>query len=331
MTQPKLETLPAKSSERELVDQEFDGAIPAIIGQAGNAARFAFEEFLFGKIRNAHTRKAYLHSTTRFLTWCERRGLRLEQIAPSDVGRFIDSLACAPSTKKVHLAAIRHLFDELVNRHAVILNPATSVRGEREQTVEGKTPEITLDHARKLLHSLDTENTVGLRDRAIIGILIYTAARVGAVSRLKRQNFYDSGSQPCLRFNEKGGKSREIPVRQDLEQFITEYLQAAGLCDADKNGPLFRSAAGRTKSLTQSVMTAGDIGRMVKRRMRDAGLPAHLSPHSFRVTTITDLLTQGVPLEDVQHLAGHADPRTTRLYDRRQANVSRNIVDRISV
>ena len=331
MKQPKLDSLPARRSKRALIDQAVSGAVPSIISQSGNPARFAFEEFLFGKIRNAHTRKAYLHSTTRFLTWCESRGLRLEQIAPGDVGRFIDSLDSAPSTKKVHLAAIRHLFDELVNRHAVILNPASSVRGEREQTVEGKTPEITIDHARKLLCSLDTESTVGLRDRAIIGILIYTAARVGAVSRLKRQNFYDSGTQPCLRFNEKGGKSREIPVRQDLARFISEYMNAAGLWDTDKNSPLFRTAVGRTKTLTQFVMTPGDIGRMVKRRMRNSGLPAHLSPHSFRVTTITDLLTQGVPLEDVQHLAGHADPRTTRLYDRRQANVSKNIVDLISI
>jgi len=78
-------------------------------------------------------------------------------------------------------------------------------------------------------------------------------------------------------------------------------------------------------------MTAGDMGRMVKRRMRDAGLPSRLCPHSFRVATITDLLDQGVPLEDVQYLAGHADPRTTRLYDRRKKRVTRNIVERISI
>jgi integrase/recombinase XerD len=78
-------------------------------------------------------------------------------------------------------------------------------------------------------------------------------------------------------------------------------------------------------------MTADDMGRMVKRRMSDIGLPAPLSPHSFRVATITDLLTQGVPLEEVQHLAGHADPKTTRLYDRRQKKVMRSVVDRISV
>jgi site-specific recombinase XerD len=74
-----------------------------------------------------------------------------------------------------------------------------------------------------------------------------------------------------------------------------------------------------------------DICRMVKRRLKVAGLSVNLSPHSFRVTTITDLLEQGIPLEDVQHLAGHADPRTTRLYDRRQKKITRNIVERISI
>ena len=78
-------------------------------------------------------------------------------------------------------------------------------------------------------------------------------------------------------------------------------------------------------------MTAGDMGRMIKRRMREIDLPARLSPHSFRVATITNLLSQGVPLEEVQHLAGHADPRTTRLYDRRPKKVTRSIVDKISV
>jgi site-specific recombinase XerD len=185
--------------------------------------------------------------------------------------------------------------------------------------------------ARRLFRSIHTDHIVGLRDRAIIGILVYTAARVGAVARLRGRDYIDAGDQYCLRFTEKGGKSREIPVRHDLQQFMTSYLAAAGAASAPPDAQLFRTAIRRTKRLTDSPMTAGDIGRMVKRRMRDANLPARLSPHSFRVATITDLLSQGVPLEDVQHLAGHADPRTTRLYDRRQRRVTRNIVERISI
>jgi len=94
---------------------------------------------------------------------------------------------------------------------------------------------------------------------------------------------------------------------------------------------LFLTTIRRTGVLSNRSMSAGDMGRMIKRRMKACGLPARLSPHSFRVTTITDLLLQGIPLEDVQNLAGHADPRTTRLYDRRQKTVTRNIVERISV
>ena len=134
-----------------------------------------------------------------------------------------------------------------------------------------------------------------------------------------------------LHFDEKGGKSREIPVRHDLEQMIFEYIDAAGLRDAPKDAPLFRTAYRKTGTLTDKSMSGVDVCRMVKRRLRDAGLPTRLSPHSFRVTTITDLLEQGIPLEDVQRLAGHADPRTTRLYDRRDKKITRNIVERISI
>lgn len=304
---------------------------PAIIRDAGPAAQFAFDEFIYGHLRNPHTRTAYGHAIQRFLDWSHQRGIELVRITPRNVGEYLDSQPLATVTKKLHLAAIRRLFDFLVTRHAVILNPAATVRTERHQVVEGKTPEIGVETARRLLASLDTSHVVGLRDRAILAVLIYTAARVGAVAKLRRADFYWSADQACLRFTEKGGKSREIPVRHDLQRFIVAYIESVGCDIAEKSSPLFRAAARRTRRLTQAALLAGDINRMVKRRLRDAGLPNHLSPHSFRVTTITDLLSQGVPLEDVQHLAGHADPRTTRLYDRRQRRVTRNIVERISI
>ena len=305
--------------------------VPPLIASAGQAAWFAWEEFFYGNCETQHTRRAYRRAVEQFLGWCEERGLELHRIAPRDVGQYLDQHPGSPSTKKQQLAALRHFFDGLVLRHAIMLNPAASVRGERYQVIEGKTPEITVEQARTLLASIGTGHVVGLRDRAIIAVLIYTAARIGAVSRLHMRDFYDAGDQHCLRFLDKGGKSREIPVRHDLRQFLFEYMEAADLEGTEATSPLFRSAVRRTRQLTENGMTAGDMGRMIKRRMRDAGLPARLSPHSFRVTTVTDLLEQGVPLEDVQYLAGHADPRTTRLYDRRKKRVTRNIVERISI
>src|SRR5437773_9846583 len=108
------------------------------------------------------------------------------------------------------------------------------------------------------------------------------------VAGLKRGSFYHAGDQWMLHFEEKGGKSREIPVRHDLQEMIVEYLDAAGLGHARKDAPLFRTAYKKTGQLTKNALYVVDICRMVKRRLRDAGLPGVLSPHSFRVTTITD-------------------------------------------
>ena len=295
---------------------------------------FQADEFFFGRIRNEHTRAAYLVAVRRFLRWAENRRLELNTITPKDVGVYIDGLRkenTSVATRKQQLAALRHFFDSLVTRHAIILNPALSVRGERYQVVEGKTPEITVQGARTLLHSIETGNVVGLRDRAIVALLIYTAARAGAIAALKRGSLYHSGDQWMLHFDEKGGKSREIPVRHDLEKMLFEYIEAAGLRDAGKDTPLLRTALRRTGRLNERSMSGVDLCRMFKRRAREAKLPPHLSPHSVRVTALTDLLEQNVPMEDVQRLAGHADPRTTGLYDRRQRKVTRNIVERISI
>jgi integrase/recombinase XerD len=309
-------------------------ALPAIVRQAGQAAVFAAEEFFYGAIRNTHTRAAYRRAVNRFLAWCERRGIALARITPGDVGHYFDELrgqGLGVASRKQHLAAVRHFFDGMVTRHAVILNPALSVREERYEVIEGKTPEISVLQARALLHSIDLSGTVGLRDRALFAILAYTSSRAGAAAQLRCGDFYDGGGQWMLRFSEKGGKSREIPVRHDLQQIIAAYIEAAGLQQAPKNAPLFRAARGNSGRLAATAIHVNDVCRMMKRRLKEAALPARLSPHSFRVAVITDLLEQGVSLEEVQHLAGHADPRTTRLYDRRQRKITRSIVERISI
>jgi site-specific recombinase XerD len=300
---------------------------PATVRAAGKAAEFAWEEFFQAEIANVHTRKNYMHAVNRFLTWAEYRKLELPRISPGDVGEYMQSLDLAVPTKKLHLAALRRFFDRLVDRHVCVINPAATAKAERYSVVEGKTPEISPEQARILLRSIDITNPIGLRDRAILAVLVYTAARVGAVARLTIKNLVHDGSQYTLRFSEKGGKSREIPVRHDLEQFLLGYTLSSSI----QEGALFRTANRKTKTLTRNAMTGIDICRMMKRRLKAERLPGHFSPHSFRVATVTDLLEQNVPLEDVQYLAGHADPRTTRIYDRRRRKITRNIVERISI
>src|SRR5512135_1919520 len=199
---------------------------PAIVKVAGRSAEFAWEEFFQAELANAHTRKNYLHAVGRFLAWVEGRGLELPRITPGDVGAYIQGMDLSVPTKKLHLAALRRFFDRLVNRHACIINPAATVKAERHAVVEGKTPEIGVEQARTLLKSIDVSNPVGLRDRAILAVLAYTAARVGAVAKLTFKSLKHDGAQYTLRFAEKGGKSRAIPVRHDLEGYLREYAAA---------------------------------------------------------------------------------------------------------
>ncbi len=305
--------------------------MPATIESHGPAARFAWEEFFLGEIRNEYTRRNYLHAVRQFLSWTDARGVELTRIAPMHVGAYLDESTTSAPTKKLRLAAIRAFFDRLVLRHVVVLNPAQSVRGPKHATVEGRTPEIGPTQVRQLLGSITSCDVVASRDRALIATLIYTAARVGAVVRLRLRDLLRDEATWSIRFHEKGGKQREIPVREDLRRLLSDYLALAGAATWPTDAPLFRSAIGKTKSLSDKPLTPGDACRMLKRRLRHAELPMRLSPHSFRVAVITDLLQHGASLEDVQNLAGHADPRTTRLYDRRQRQITRNLVERISI
>ena len=306
-------------------------AFPAILQRAGKAAGFAANEFFSAKISNPHTRRAYARPVGRFLTWCEEQGIELRQVTPGLAGRFIEELPGADPTKNQALAALRHFFDALVTRHAVALNPFASVRGRKHAVVDGKTPELTIQQARALLRSLDLSHVVGLRDRAVLGVLTYTGARVGALARLRREDLQDQETQRVLRFAEKGGKQREIPVRHDLDEWLAAYLEAGCIDLSPKAAPLFLAAERWGLGLTDRPMTAHGVRQMLKRRLHEAGLPEIITPHSFRVMVVTDLLGQDIPMEDVQYLAGHSNPQTTQIYDRRRRRVTRNIVERISV
>ena len=198
-----LDTTIAVVAKQTLVVPKSEGDLPELIAQAGAAGQFAWEEFIYGKIRNPHTRAAYERAIRQFLAHCDAQKKQLPTVSPRDVGGYLDAQDYAPATKKLHLSAIRHFFDTLVTRHVIMLNPAHSVRGERLQVVEGKTPEITVPQARRLIESLDLGHVIGLRDRAIIALMIYTAARVGAVAKLRQGDFYDLGDQYCLRFGKR--------------------------------------------------------------------------------------------------------------------------------
>lgn len=121
--------------------------LPAMVERAGATGRFAWDEFFFAEHHNPHTQKAYLRAVKAFLSWVEGKGVELPAITPGMVGQYLVGLGGSPSKRNLHLSALRGFFDRLVNRHVVILNPAASVKGVKDEVVEGKTPEMAIEQA----------------------------------------------------------------------------------------------------------------------------------------------------------------------------------------
>jgi site-specific recombinase XerD len=262
--------------------------------------------------------------------WAEARGLTLATLRTHHVAAYVELLGkhYSPPTVKQHLAAVRMLFDWLVVRQVMEMNPAAAVRGPKHVVKRGKTPVLEADEARQLLENIDTSTPVGLRDRALIGLLIYTFARVSAAIGMDVAYYYVQGRRSWVRLHEKGGKQHDMPAHHLLETYMDAYLADTGR-SADKDVALFPTAAGKTGKLTERRRTRTDALRMIWHRAAAAGIQTELGCHSFRATGITVYLKNGGLLEHAQQMAAHESARTTKLYDRRNDKVTLDEVEKI--
>lgn len=315
---------------------------PPAVFLSNEKASERFFDFFTSNIRNKNTRRAYYKAACRFAEWCESRGLHnLAGVKPLHIAAFIEGLALAKPTVKQYLAALRMLFDWLVVGHVLDVNPAHSVRGPKHVVRKGRTPVLTRDEARALLDSIavtrmkhagGTEQEIpcvtGLRDRALIGTMLYTFARVGAVLQMDVKDYFTQGRRSRVRLHEKGGKEHEAQCHHKLEAYLDEYIAVAGIAD-DKDGPLFRTTGQFTGM--QHRMTQPDAYRMIQRRAKQAGIKTHIGNHSMRATGITAYLRNGGTREHAQAMAAHSSPRTTELYDRRDEEVSLDEYERVGI
>lgn len=305
--------------------------LPGIIAVEGKAASKRFIEFFTANLPNDNTRLAYVQAIGQFFTWTEQRGFHsLDLIEPTVVAAYLKQHSGSKPTVKQHLAAIRMLFDWLVVGQVLPMNPAHAVRGPKHVVKKGKTPVLMAVEARQLLDSIDITKVAGLRDRAIIGVMVYSFARVSAVVGLDYEDYMQRGKRWWLRLQEKGGKHHEVPVHHKAEEYLDAYVNAVGFSAEDKKVPLFRSVD-RDGLLTANRMTRNDVLRMVKRRAKKAGLPSSTCCHTFRATGITAYLENGGTVENAQAIAAHDSPRTTKLYDRRNDAISLDEVERIVI
>ena len=303
-------------------------ALPAVIVDAGPVAVERFLEFFAASIANGRTRAAYGRAVGQFLSWCAARGLGLRAIAPLHVAAYIRTHPGSAPTVKQHLAAIRVLCDWLVVHQVLPVNPAAAVRGPKHVVTKGATPVLTPAETRLLLDGIDPGSLVGLRDRALLSVMVYSFARVSAVVGMRRRDYFLQGTRGWLRLHEKGGKRHDVPAHHRAEAAVEAYLVAGGIEDA--KAPLFQSVD-RSRRLSGRSLTRRVVLAMIKRRAVAAGLPASTCCHTFRATGITAYLSNGGTLEHAQQIAGHASPRTTKLYDRTADTVTLDEIERIVI
>lgn len=222
------------------------------------------------------------------------------------------------------------LFNWLVVNQVIPTNPAHAVRGPKHVVKKGKTPVLSAEEARILIDAISTDSLIGLRDRALIGLMVYTFARVGAVTKMRGEDVYVQGRRTWVRLHEKGGKRHEMPCHHNLEHYLEAYIEGTGIGTSSK-GYLFRTACGRSNQLSDKAMCQADVYRMVSRRADDAGVRTKICCHSFRATGITEYLRNGGKLEVAQQMANHESARTTGLYDRRNDQISLDEVERILI
>lgn len=316
-----------------LVSTGEQAALPALFTPTPEAAR-RYVEFFAANIRNPNTRRAYARATAEFAAWCAGpAGIgELRDIEPVHVAAYVETkltLLAAPSVKQ-QLAAIRMLFDWLVIGQQLAANPAAPVRGPRYSVRKGKTPVLTAAETRSLLDSIDVKSVVGLRDRALIALMAYSFARIGAARAMKVEDVYVQQRRLWVRLHEKGGKVVEMPCHHNLEAYLSAYMTTAGL-EGKPRHALFPAALGTTGQLSERAMGQPDAHAMVRRRAAAAGIATKIGNHSFRATGITVFLLNGGKLETAQHMAAHESARTTGLYDRRNDAISLDEVERIVI
>jgi len=303
--------------------------MPALVEAAGERAGVRFLEFFASAIRNPHTRRAYARAASDFLAWCTGAGVpSITAVRPLHVATWIElqTQTHAAPTVRQQLAAIRHVFDWLVTRQIVPHNPAASVRGPSHSVKTGRTPVLDATEARQLIDSIDVTTPSGLRDRALIALMVFSFARVA----MRVDDVYMQQRSLWVRLREKGGKAHAMPCHHTLEAYLHAYLEETGIA-SDPKGPLFRTIARGTGKLSSTPLPQANAYAMVRRRAQAAGIGTAIGNHTFRATGITTYLKNGGTLENAAAMANHASTRTTQLYDRRRDDISLDEVERIRV
>jgi integrase/recombinase XerD len=324
-TETVIENLPAPSVENVSIDR---------IGNSEseiNEKVIEAKEAWLTKSPSLATRENYARDLKQF---CDFAGVpdkdlgRILQVRPTAIASWRDSLLQRGMTNSSvcrKMTVLRSFFSYLQTYGFTGINPAHSDFVKAPSVPrDGKTVGLSSDECRRLLDAPSTKHRKGIRDRAIMSILAYSACRVGELVRLRVGDYKTTGGHMVLEIRGKGGKERRVPLHPEAFERLDAWIAAAEI--GDDKGPLFlpqNTARGNGKKGFQPrTITRRSVQRLVKSYARNLGLDARVTVHSFRVTALTTARERGSDIIDLQDFAGHSDPRTTLTYIRNRDRMS---------
>ena len=229
-----------------------------------------------------------------------------------------------PATIRRRLSALSSLFSHLVRFGAAELNPVREIKRPEINRREGKTLAFSRSQSRTILDAPDPNTLIGLRDRAILSVGLQVGFRRSEIANLRVRDLHQNRGFDSLWVTRKRNKRDSVAIHPQVARRLHDYLTAAGHGD-DLGGPLFRPIrSNQRRHDPRRPLSSDTINRISHKHARQAGLTRGYSAHSMRATFITTALENGASLEDVQRDVGHAEPSTTKLYDRRGHNPERS-------
>jgi integrase/recombinase XerD len=283
------------------------------------------EDIWLAKQKSARTRRAYKQDVAHFMRTIHitsqqelRQADHRAVIAWERHMRDVEN--AAPSTIRRRMAALSSLFKHLVCHSHVDKNPVSEVERPAINRDEGTTLAFSKADARKILDRPSDDTVEGLRDRAILSVGLQVGLRRAEIAALAVGDLHQNRGYDSLRVVRKGGRRDALAIHPQTAQRIRAYLEKAGHA-AEIDGALFRPLRiNRQGQDTRRGMDPDAIDRVLRKYAKKIGIERGYSAHSMRATFITTALENGAQLEDVQKAAGHRDPSTTKLYDRRGYN-----------
>ncbi len=287
------------------------------------------------------SRVVYRNDLKHFGDYLVAAGKELLRIDRQDIQAYLEFLRTrelSAATRAKKLTVIKGLVRTLSTEDLFDFNEAQKILGIKAPKVsrDGRTPGLSREEARRLLDAPSADTLRGLRDRALLAVLLYTGGRRSAICSIKVGHLLHEVGVHYVLLHEKGDRRVRAPLHPQASERIQAWVSAAGIPDTDKDAYLFRPFNKRGSQLQSKPMHEFMIWYIVKKYARAAGLQVDrldergICAHSTRVTAITASFEGGAKLEEIQQLVGHKDPRNTLRYRRASPKDAVNAVMRIN-